>query len=161
MQCIKTGLGALCAHPEPRSHAHCAYSAHFVGAAARTASRSRACRAHSQRRSRTCWACTCRDMPRQPTPRSRPHFDVATSRQPESCCDSKSASRPQGSQNHVATSNCCHDIKAAKIMSQHQIDVATPLKTLQVATSKRGRDTKPPVANPPRSRHPFLVATSR
>ena len=32
-------------------------------------------------------------------------------------------------------------------MSRHQIDVATPLKTLQVATSKRGRDTKPPLCS--------------
>ena len=61
----------------------------------------------------------------------------------------------------VSTSLRCRDIKAAKIMSRHQIDVATPLRTLQVATSKRGRDTKPPVANPPRSRRPFLIATSR
>ena len=61
----------------------------------------------------------------------------------------------------VATSLRCRDIKAAKIMSRHQIDVTTPLRTLQVATSKRGRDTKPPVANPPTSRRPFLVATSR
>ena len=61
----------------------------------------------------------------------------------------------------VTTSLRCRDIKAARIMSRHQIDVATPLRTLQVATSKRGRDTKPPVANPPRLRRPFLVATSR
>ena len=61
----------------------------------------------------------------------------------------------------VATSLRCCDIKAVRIMSRHQIDVATPLRTLQVATSKRGRDTKPLVANPPRSRRPFLVATSR
>ena len=60
----------------------------------------------------------------------------------------------------VATSLRCRDIKAARIMSRHQIDVATPLRTLQVTTSKRGRDTKPPVANPPRLRRPFLVATS-
>ena len=61
----------------------------------------------------------------------------------------------------VATSLRCRDIKATRIMSRHQIDVATPLRTLQVATSKRGRDTKPPIANPPRSRRPLLVATSR
>ena len=61
----------------------------------------------------------------------------------------------------VATSLRCRDIKAARIMSRHQIDVATPLRTLQVATSKQGRDTKPPVANPPRSRRPFLLTTSR
>ena len=61
----------------------------------------------------------------------------------------------------VATSLRCRDIKAARIMSRHQIDVATPRRTLQVATSRRGRDTKPPVANAPRLRRPFLVATSR
>ena len=32
-------------------------------------------------------------------------------------------------------------------MPRHQIDVATPLRTLQVATSKRGRDTKPPLCS--------------
>ena len=61
----------------------------------------------------------------------------------------------------VATSLRCRDIKAARIMSRHQIDVTTLLRTLQVATSKRGCNTKPHVANPPRSRRPFLVATSR
>ena len=110
VHCIKTGLGALCAHPEPRSRAHYAHSAHVVGVAARTASRSRACRAHNQRRSHACWACTCRDTPRQPAPRSRPHFDVTTSRQPKPCRDS----------------NRCRDLKAARTMSRHQIDVVTP-----------------------------------
>ena len=61
----------------------------------------------------------------------------------------------------VATSLRYRNIKAARIMSRHQIDVATPRKTLQVATLRRGRDIKPPVDNPPRSRRPFLVATSR
>ena len=42
MHCHKTGLGAQCAHPEPRARTHCARSAHVVGAAARTASWSRA-----------------------------------------------------------------------------------------------------------------------
>ena len=65
--------------------------------------------------------------------------------------DLTSMSQHQGSQNHVATSNRCRDIEVAKNMPRHQIDVATPPRTLQVVTSKRGRDTKPPVANPPRS----------
>ena len=75
--------------------------------------------------------------------------------------DLTSKSRHQGSQNHVATSNRCRDIEVARNMSRHQIDVTTPPRTLQVTTSKRGRDTKPPVSNPPRSRRSFLVATSR
>ena len=70
---------------------------------------SRACRTRSQRRSRACWECTCRDTPRQPAPGSRPHFDVATSRQPASCRDIKSVSR-----HHPDHS-----------MSRHQIGVAT------------------------------------
>ena len=88
-------------------------------------------------------------------------------------------SRPQhpGQLNQVATSIPCHDLPfaqpkqpksrpqkwdrdtnfhgAARTMSRHQIDVATPLRPLQVATSKRvatpfflpspkpGRNTKP------------------
>ena len=80
-------------------------------------------------------------------------------------------------QSHVATSllpnpnNPGPDLKkwgrdtnfhtAGRTMSRHQIGVATPLRPIQVATSKRGRDMKPPVANPPRSRRPFMVATSR
>ena len=100
MHCHTTGLGAQCAHPEPRSRAHCERSAHVVGAAARTASLSRSCR-----------ACTCRDTPRQPAPRSRPHFDVVTPRQPES------------------RSGWCH------------FDVVTPTRPLHVATSDRCRDT--------------------
>ena len=66
----------------------------------------------------------------------------------------------QAACSQVATSLRCRDMKATKIMSRHQIDVTTPLRTLQVATLKRGRDTKPPVANPPRSRRQFHVATS-
>ena len=143
MHCHKTGLGALCAHPKPRLRAHCAYSAHFVGAAARTGSRSRACHAHSQRRSRACWACTCRDTPRQPAPRSRPHFEVATSRQPESCRDIKSMSRHRGSQKHVVTSNRCHDTtqntpgRNLKTGSRHQTSCR---QSTQVATFISCRD---------------------
>ena len=42
-----------------------------------------------------------------------------------------------GSLPQVATSLRCRDIKAARIMSRHQIGVATPLSQLQVATSWR------------------------
>ena len=68
MHCLKTRLYAQCAHPETRSRANCARSAQVVGAAERTADQSRACHAHSQRRSRACWACTGRDTPKQPDP---------------------------------------------------------------------------------------------
>ena len=57
----------------------------------------------------------------------------------------------------VATSN--HN-KAARIMSRHQIGVATPLRPFHVATSKRGRDTVSPAQPQARSRLPFWVATS-
>ena len=116
----QNGVGfTQCAHPEPRSRAHCAHSAHVVGATARTASLSRACRSRSQRRSRACLACTCRDTPRQPAPKSQPHFDVATPRQPTSCRD-------------------------ILFMSRHQ---ACSAKTGQVATSLPGRNlcmSRPP-----------------
>ena len=124
--------------------AHCARSAQVVGAAARTASRLRACPAHSQHRSRACWACTCRDTPRQPAPRSRPHFDVATPRQPESCRDIKSVSR-----HHPDHS-----------MSRHQIGVARSFllpSPSQVATSRPGRNLP---GDEPMSRHQFHVGTS-
>ena len=64
---------------------------------------------------------------------SRPHFDVATSRQPESCRDIKSVSR-----HHQNTS-----------MSRHQIGVAT---SFLLPSLKPGRH--------PMSRHQFHVATS-
>ena len=42
-------------------------------------------------------------------------------------------------------------------MSRHQIDVATPLRPIQVATPKPSRD---PPGGYPMSRHQFYVATS-
>ena len=69
----------------------------------------------------------------------------------------------------VATSLRCRDTKAAKIISQHQIGVATPPRPLyvatsfllpspsQVATSRPGRDLP---GDEPMSRHQFHVATS-
>ena len=158
MHCHKTGLGAQCAHPEPKSRAHCACSALVVGAAVRTVGLSRACRARSQRKSRACWVCTCRDTPRQPAPRSRPHFDVATPRQPESCrdinrCrdttqtspgrDTKTRSRPSWRLPYVATSISCRDIVSAHSgpsRSRHQIHVATSHTATHVATSYPCRD---------------------
>ena len=50
----------------------------------------------------------------------------------------------------VATSN--HN-KAARIMSRHQIDVATPLRPLMVVTSKRGRNTVSLAQPQARSQH--------
>ena len=49
--------------------------------------------------------------------------------------------------------------KAARTMSRHQIDVATSLRPIQVATSKRGRDTVSPAQPQARSRHQNQVAT--
>ena len=49
--------------------------------------------------------------------------------------------------------------KAARTMLRHQIDVATSLRPLQVATSKRGRDTVSPAQPQARSQHQNQVAT--
>ena len=49
--------------------------------------------------------------------------------------------------------------KAARIMSRHQIGVATPLRPLQVATSKRGRDTVSHSQPQARSQHQNQVVT--
>ena len=105
----------------------CALRAHGVRSRAHTP-RSRAQRA--------CWACTGRDTPRQPAPgrdlktlgrdtqfqqaSSRPQIDVATSL----CSFHRNApvatqnlgrdtKPPQGSKNHVATSNRCRDTTQA------------------------------------------------
>ena len=121
---------------------------------ARTASLSRACCARSQRRLSVCWACTCRDTPRQPAPRSRPHFDVATSRQPESCRGIKSMSQHRGSQKHVATSNRCRDTtqntpgRDLKTGSRHQTScrqstqVVTSISCRDLTLTRPGRDLK-------------------
>ena len=79
------------------ARAHCVHSAHVVGAAAHTASLSLACRAHVSRAARAGRAHAGRAL-------------VAT--RPGSLSpgrDLTSMSRPQGSQNHVATSNRCRD----------------------------------------------------
>ena len=89
-----------------------------------------ACRSRSQRRSRTCWACTCRDTPRQPAPWSG--RDIVLGR----------------------------DLLEASPMSRHQIGVAKPLRTIQVATSRRSRDTASLPTPLPMSRHQNDVATS-
>ena len=158
MHCHKTGLGAQCAHPEPRSRAHCVRSAHVVGAAARTASLSRACRAHSQRRSRACWACSCRNTPRQPAPRSRPHFDVVTSRQPETCRDIKSMSQHHAErsrsrpQDGVATPNLMSPIHLGR-------DVHFLSRPHADQTRSRPQVMSRPQIVFPRSQHEFHVAT--
>ena len=130
----KTGLGAQCAHLEPRLRAHCARSAHVVGVVARALRAQCPCRgrccAHNKLVAR---------MSRAQLAQVARMLGVHLSRQTQAAC-------PQ-----VATSLRCRDIKAARIMSRHQIDFATPLRTLQVATSKLGRDTKPLIANQPRS----------
>ena len=51
----------------------------------------------------------------------------------------------------------CRDIKATRILSRHPIGVTTPLRPLQVVTSKWGRDINSQQA---RSRSQFHVATS-
>ena len=149
---------AQCAHLEPRSRAHCARSAHVVGAAARTTSLTRACRVRSQRRSRACWACTYRDTPRQPAPRSRPHFDVATSRKPESCRDIKSMSRHHSKhsrsrpQNGVATPNLLSPIHVGR-------DVHFLSRPHADQTRSQPQVMSRPQIVFPKSQHEFHVAT--
>ena len=61
-------------------------------------------------------------------PRSRPHFDVATTRQPESCRDIKSMSRHRFScpaPSQVATPEPGRDPPGDSLMSRHQFHVAT------------------------------------
>ena len=156
MHCHTTGLGAQCAHPETRSCAHSARSAHVVGAAARTASLSRACHVRSQRRSRAQRAQVARIAPkswahvatswttkpgRDVNPMSRRQSHVATSlmlNQNSLGRDLKNGvatPTSMGSQNHVATANRCCDITQAN----------------------PGRD---PPGSYPMSRHQFYVATS-
>ena len=92
------------AHTQNPGRAH---SANVLGAAARTSGLSHACRTRSQRRSRACWACTCRDTPRKPAlGQVATSFQVATSWKLAPCRDIKLVSRHQIS---VATSNWCRD----------------------------------------------------
>ena len=120
----------------------------------------------------------CRDLPSaQPKPprsrpqkmgsrhqfqqaRSRPQIDVA----PILCSSHRNArvatrnlgrdtKPPQGSQNHVVTSNRCRDTTT----SVSYCDAKTGHPHSQVATSFFGRDLKPCLA---RLQRPFLVATS-
>ena len=135
MHCIKTGLGALCAHPEPRSRAHCMRSTQVVGAAAHTTSWSSAQPAHVARLMGVHW--------------SR-HAQAAC----PPGCDLTSMSRHQGSQNHVATSNRCRDTtqntpgRDLKTGSRHQTScrqstqVATSISCRDLALTRPGRDLK-------------------
>ena len=52
------------------------------------------------------------------------------------------------------------DLLEASPMSRHQIGVVTPLWTIQVATSRRGRDTPSLLTLLPMSRHQNDVVTS-
>ena len=143
MYCHKTGLGAQCAHPEPRSRTQCPCRGCCCAHSKLVAHMSRAQPAHVTRSGRgrmsrpsgqpsqVPTSIPCRDLPSAPPkkPRSRPQ---------------KMGSRhqlPWGSQNHVATSNQCRDIT----------------RPIQVATPKPGRD---PPGGYSMSRHHFYVATS-
>ena len=165
-----------------QSRAHCARSAHVVGAVARTASWSRACRARSQCRSHAQpvqvarSACAGRPHNAQVVGACR---DLSPLPSPRLGRDIISRSRPPGQLSHVATSIPCRDLpstqlkpprsrpqkwgcdtnfhRAGRTMSRHQIGVVTPLRPIQVATPKPGRD---PPGGYSMSRHQFYVATS-
>ena len=142
-QCTVTKLGWVhSAHTQNPGRAHTAHAVPMLWALLRA---QQSCRTRSQRRSHICWACTCHDTPRQPAPRSRPHFDVATSRQPKSCRDIKSMSRHHSDHS----------------MSRHQIGVATSflLPSPQARSRRPFSRSRPPEASP-MSRHCFHVATS-
>ena len=115
---------------------------------ARTAS---AGRAHARR-------ALVETRPRQPTPRSRPHFDVATSRQPESCRDIKLMSRhhPEHSRsrpkNGVATPNLLSPIHPGR-------DVHFLSRPHADQTRSRPQVMSRPQIVFPRSPHEFHVAT--
>ena len=88
-------------------------------------------------------------------PPSLPNAQVATPNSNRLGRDLKSMSRPAFA---LSTETPLSRLKtlvvtpnhhtAARIMSRHQIGVATPLKPLQVATSKRSRDTVSPAHSP-------------
>ena len=169
MHCHKTGLCAQCAHPETRSLAHCARSAQVVGAAARTADRSRACHAHSQHRSCACWPCAGRDTPRKPTPGRDLKTPGRNTKLTQPLLrpgrDAKSRWRPSWRLPDAATSISCRDLVTAHsgiFNSRHQnpcsdLPHCLPCRDLKndVATSNR---LSPNSAMS--RRHFFHVATS-
>ena len=155
-QCTKSKLGWVhSAHTQNPSRAHTARVVPMSWALLRA---QQACRARSQRRSRACWACTCRDTLRQPAPRSRPHFDGATSRQPESCRDIKSMSRHHSErsrsrpQNGKATLNLLSPIHLGR-------DVHFLSRPHADRTRSRPQVMSRPQIVFPRSQHEFHVAT--
>ena len=118
-------------------------------------------------------------------PMSRPHFDVATSRQPESsrdtnplrrpqvatlCRDINFMSRPHWRQTYVATSTSCRDLLHCRPcrdiptllpMSRPQNDVATSNQLNPIsATSRRHFSMSRPPLQPPMSRPQAQLATS-
>ena len=85
---------------------------------------------------------------------NRPGRDLKSMSRPASTLPTEMPlSRPK---TLVATPN--HH-KAARIMSRHQIGVATPLRPFPVATLKRGRDSVSPAQPQARSQHKNQVAT--
>ena len=127
-QCTESKLGWVhCEHTQNPGHAHTARAVPKSWALLRA---QQAGRARSQRRSRAYWACTCRDTPRKPAPRSG--RDIVPGR----------------------------DLLEASPMSRHQIGVATSLRTIQVTTSRWGHDTASLPTPLPMSRHQNDVATS-
>ena len=138
MPCQKTGLGAQCAHPEPRLRAHCACSAQVVRTAALTVDWSRAC-----------WARAGRDMPRQLAPGrdlKAPGRDTKlTQPLPRPGRDAKSRSRSSCRLPYVATSFSCRDIVSthsgisrSRRQKSRSRPPFCPAKIAQVATPKMG-----------------------
>ena len=147
-QCTESKLGWVhSAHTQNPGRAHTATAVPRSWALLRAWPVSRACmRAWSRAQLRL--------------PPSRPKAQVVTPNFNRPGRDLKSMSRPAFAlsietplsrpKTLVATPN--HH-KAARIMSRHQIGVATPLRPLQVATSRWGRDTVSPVQPQARSQH--------
>ena len=162
----KTGLGAQCAHPEPKSRAQCPCRGSCCAHSKLVA----ACHARSQRRSRS--ACAgrehsaqvvgaCRDL--SPLPSPRQGRDIISRSRPPFCLLKLPRSRPQKwgrdtkpppcSLNHVATSNRCRDTTQAYPGRDTKIRSRPSWRVPYVATSISCRHTCPQWA--------FQVATPK
>ena len=151
MHCHKTGWCAQCAHPKTRSRAHCARSTQVVGAAARTADWSRACRAHSHvvcmlgvHWSRHAQVACPRSRHHSGHSRSRPQNGVATPfllPSPKPGLNTKTKLRPSWRLTYVATSISCRDLVSAHSgifqVATPKIHVVTSPTASHVATSNR------------------------
>ena len=165
MHCHKTGLGAQCAHPEPRSRAQCPCHGRCCAHSklvARMSRRQPAQVAHSVCAGRAHSAQVvgaCRDL-MDDQARSRRQSHVAISvllHQNSPGRDLKNGVAtplPWGSQNHVATSNRCRDITQANPGHDTKTRSRPSWRLTYVATSISCRDLVSAHSGISRSRRP-------